>query len=60
MSTMQTVARALLEETDQDARYALGRQLAIQVLRMLCPAGEPEPLPTEEPTDDVYDDEVPF
>jgi hypothetical protein len=60
MSTMQSTALALLEETDQDARYALGRQLAMQVLRLLCPADEPEPVPTEEPTDDVYDDEVPF
>jgi hypothetical protein len=60
MSTMQSVARALLEETDPDARFALGRQLAAMVLRLLCPVAEPEPVPTEEPTDDVYDDEVPF
>jgi hypothetical protein len=60
MSNLQRVARALLEETDPDARYALGRQLARQVLRLLNPpTDEPDPLPTDEPAD-VYDDEVPF
>jgi hypothetical protein len=59
MSTMQSVARALLAETDPDARYALGKQLAAMVLRLLCPTDDPDPGP--EPTEEtVYDDSVPF
>jgi hypothetical protein len=60
MSTMQQVTRALLAETDPDARFALGRQLAGMVLRLLNPTDEPDPEP--EPTDEtVYDDDaVPF
>jgi hypothetical protein len=59
---MQQVARALLAETDPDARYALARQLAGMVLRLLNPTDEPDPLPTDDPTDPtVYDpDELPF
>jgi hypothetical protein len=65
MSTMQRLARALLDETDPDTRAAMSRQLAGMVLRLLCPtdddteqpvAATATPLLLPEPDED----QVPF